>query len=409
MTHTGENVNHGVTAGILYADVRGFSALNRHQLLIYTRRFLPALVADVFDEVRQDLLEVNTWGDSFFILCTSPSLLANIALKLRDYFRHRDWGELGLPVLAIRIAVHIGEVWSYTDEVRQNAGSATALRGWVGSELNFGARLEPLTPPNCVWTTTIFRDVVCGYGSQAPDNMRFDPLGPCVLPKGAGVTDVWHLRRPDDRVCDRPIRPIEVVSLPVGNEDHTSIHDFQIKRLGRCKSGELVRAIMVTGRTALLPNLGVKIVPLSSWALPSALKSGVFAQLVLLDPTSHQADVRSAVESGASTPPEKRLLQTDAQYVVDHLIPTYEYELGMSPNEIKRHLEIRRTKIDLGFSLWLFDDVAVLDPTHLGKEVGRQHLCHFAHMIIPKERPEYALLSAHFDYIWDSEETKSIW
>ena len=72
-------------------------------------------------------------------------------------------------------------------------------------------------------------------------------------------------------------------------------------------------------------------------------------------------------------------------------------------------MQISRTTIGIGFSLWLFNDVAIVTPLHFGKEKGHLHLCLFTRLVVPKGRPEYSLLESHFETLWNARQTKRLW
>jgi hypothetical protein len=72
----------------------------------------------VIDKHRTHLLEVNTWGDGFFILSNRAQGLAELALDLRDFFRKCSWGDYALPELKIRIALHAAEVYLYPNRIK---------------------------------------------------------------------------------------------------------------------------------------------------------------------------------------------------------------------------------------------------------------------------------------------------
>lgn len=86
----------------------------------------------------------------------------------------------------------------------------------------------------------------------------------------------------------------------------------------------------------------------------------------------------------------------------------YRKQARVSPTWIRQHLQIRRTTIGVGFSLWMFNDIAFIEPHHFGKEEAHRNLCHFATMVIPNGTREYNLLNKHFSAMWDAAESKKL-
>jgi class 3 adenylate cyclase len=390
------------TVSILFADVKGFSSLELTPLEIYAKRIVP-LIAAMVDKYRSDLLEVNTWGDGFFILSHQPRPLAELALELRDFFRNTHWSEFILPQLAIRIALHSASVFLYRNLIpRRKPGPV--ITGCIGPQVNLAARIEPITPPNHIWTTGVFKDLLTGLGNHPSTDFKFEDIGSQPLPKGGGEINIYHLMRPlKDEPSPRP--PIPITLLPLSddtNPRYKSISD----RLDKCVRGEEAKFIGITGKSALLPVTLSTTRRFDEHPVPKAIKKGVRIKAIFLEPKSHEARFRSAVEDGEGVPPGNRLLQSDARALADNLHDVYRRELRVPLSHLKTHLQVRRTSIGLGFSLWLFNDMALVEPFHFAKETGKPHLCGFALMFIPKGQREYDLLKGHFEKLWTAKETR---
>jgi hypothetical protein len=181
----------------------------------------------------------------------------------------------------------------------------------------------------------------------------------------------------------------------------------RFQRLAKCISGEEVKVIAVTAKTALLPASRASQ-DYAQFPVPAAIMRRVRFKVLVSDPDSAEAAFRSGVESGFEVPHSKRLLQRDAREVTTTLLDVYRRQLRVSATSIKSRLDIRRTSVGIGFSLWLFKDIAFAEPHHFGREEGDQHLCKFSTLIIPQGNREYDLLTKHFDALWYASETKKL-
>lgn len=181
-------------------------------------------------------------------------------------------------------------------------------------------------------------------------------------------------------------------------------------RLEECGDGEEVRFIAVTGLGAMLsgarPDRGGQ--PLLERAFPKALSRGVRFRGILLNPRSGEAEFRSSVET-PSTRAGDRLLQRDADFVRNHLWLMYR-RAGINEGKI-RNLRLRHTDIGIAFGLWIFDDIAFMEPMHFGKREGDEHMCGFCRLKIAKlafDTPgirdlfEYHTLERHFEELWSN-------
>jgi class 3 adenylate cyclase len=172
------------TLSLLFADTHGFSKLSNYQIGQYVTEVLP-IIAQVLDTYAK--VAVNTWGDGLFAAFDTPSTAATCALELRDKFRDTHWETKGLPdELAVRIALHIGEVYIEADPVRKEL----AL---FGREVNRTARIEPIVAPTQIYATKPFMSLL---GENV--HFKFDPLGERDLAKSWGRQELFGLRRPHE-------------------------------------------------------------------------------------------------------------------------------------------------------------------------------------------------------------------
>ena len=141
------------TISILFLDIVGYSKLNEPQLRDYFERVLPQL-ASIINKEPDKHLELNTWGDGVFIVSKDPYWLAQTALHLRDHFKTTNWLDYHLPTeFACRISLNTGVAFIGHDPLRNRGGV-------VGSQINLGARIEPVTPTGEVFVTDQFARMI---------------------------------------------------------------------------------------------------------------------------------------------------------------------------------------------------------------------------------------------------------
>lgn len=169
---------------ILFADIKGYSKIGpdaNFPLFI-------KLVLDPLAKVAPNDICINTWGDAIYAAFRDPNACALYAVQIRDHFR-QDFKHRGLPVdLGIRIAIHHGMVYQYSDPVRKGVN-------YSGNSVTVAARIEPIVDVGCIWTTEEFQTHLAGTGSQ---DMEFDEVGEVELAKGYGRRRLFNLRRRTD-------------------------------------------------------------------------------------------------------------------------------------------------------------------------------------------------------------------
>lgn len=187
--------------------------------------------------------------------------------------------------------------------------------------------------------------------------------------------------------------------------DEGDRHELLHRRIRQCKSGDLVRFVSITGKSVLLPEeRGGE--SLKAYPFPQAMDLGTTFEGILLDPDSAEAEFRSAIETTGAPKPE-RLLQIDARQIAD--LPKRYERAGIKQDITKQRLHLKYVSVGLPFSLWLFDDVALIEPYHIGKRGGVGNLCEFSQIVIPRKDVNYDLLVNHFDNLWNHAPSRPVW
>lgn len=161
-----------------------------------------------------------------------------------------------------------------------------------------------------------------------------------------------------------------------------------------CNRGSTVKFIMVTGKNFLFPEITQSR---RRHIFGEAIKRGVKFRGIVLDPDSKEAKYRSDFESPYIRPIRKRLLQRHAEDV--------QRKLRNNPVMLEKNLKLRYSEIGLGFSLWLFKNLAIVEPLHFGKTKEKRlltesPLCGFSRIWIERSAPEFELLEDHFEKLW---------
>lgn len=169
-------------AGVLFADVRGYSKLTEPQLRRYFDLVLPKVASSVSDA---DPFYVNTWGDAVVAAFDDTRPAAFCALALRDLFRAFDWSGAEMPPLTLRCALHAGHLYTGFDPV-------SGQESIVGTQVVLAARVEPVIIPGHVWTTDAF---VALLNEHDCPEIAFDSLGERPLAKEWGAKVLYRLRR----------------------------------------------------------------------------------------------------------------------------------------------------------------------------------------------------------------------
>ena len=166
---------------LLFADVKGFSALRESELPSFFETVMGSL-ARVLDEHGETLLHRNTWGDGLYLVFSDPVAAAVCAGELQDQLA--ELSNNGLEVTA-RIGGHAGPVFSGFDHVRKEPT-------FFGTHVNRAARIEPRTPPGEVYLTASLAALVALSGSH---DFRLEYVGEVPTAKDYGEFPMYVLRR----------------------------------------------------------------------------------------------------------------------------------------------------------------------------------------------------------------------
>ncbi|BAY10613.1 TRAFs-binding domain-containing protein [Calothrix sp. NIES-2098] len=183
-----ESSNNGESRevmALLFADVVKYSNLTESQIPQYVEYFLGS-VAELEAQSSYKPLVKNTWGDALYYVFPSVTDAGNFALDLCELIQQIDWLEKGLPEnLNLRISLHAGPVYQYVNPVTKDIS-------YIGTHVNYAARIEPITPPGKVYTSQAFAALACALGVE---DFTCDYVGQIPFAKGYGTFPTYHLRR----------------------------------------------------------------------------------------------------------------------------------------------------------------------------------------------------------------------
>ncbi len=128
----------------------------------------------------------NTWGDGLYLVFDSVKKGANFALQLMAKISEIDWEKVGLPIdTTVRIGLHAGPVYPGMDPVINRTN-------YFGSHVNRAARIEPVTPPGCIYTSEQFAALLV----VEPDHQfKCNFAGVIPLAKGYDKCPLYQLER----------------------------------------------------------------------------------------------------------------------------------------------------------------------------------------------------------------------
>jgi hypothetical protein len=163
--------------------------------------------------------------------------------------------------------------------------------------------------------------------------------------------------------------------------------------IDHCKPRDLVRFIAVTGYAlfAREPRQADRLI------FVEALKRGVRFRGVVMNPGSVQADLRGGVET-PGVPRTARLFDRDAKGMQEWLSGGY---CARITDEQRRNIEVKQSDGLISFGLLMFDEVAFIEPLHLGKLDNLEHLCGFSIIEAPRGSHDYDVVRRHFDLLFD--------
>ncbi len=149
---------------MLFADVKNFSSLKEEQTPLFFSGFL-TLVSDLVNELKRKrkVNFLNTWGDGLYMVFDDVIDCATFALKLLHRVEQTDFKKLKLPEdTTVRVGIHAGPVFELRDPIIHR-------RNYYGSHVNRAARIEPVTPPGCVYTSEQVAALLAVLGSREID------------------------------------------------------------------------------------------------------------------------------------------------------------------------------------------------------------------------------------------------
>jgi len=197
-------------SGILFADVVGSSSGGDDQQIVEVQSYLQEFV----DNLPEDTcLYRNTWGDGVVLACADPNDSLEYALKLRAWFKNKNWRRFGFSQpLEVRIGLHAERV-----HLERKAGK---ISGVAGKHIVLAARIEPIVPPGKIYCTETFyllvKDEVQGF-------TKFRDLGNQQLAKSFATSRLYEvLDQKEDAVPTAPVAgPAFGVTLPKVRKDFT--------------------------------------------------------------------------------------------------------------------------------------------------------------------------------------------
>ncbi len=174
--------------GLLFADVRGFSALSDDEIPLFVERVLGA-IADELSRAPRPPLIANTWGDGLYLVFDSIRETGEFALQLCERMRTADWRAMGFEHdLALRIGLHAGPAYAFQDPV-------TSRPNFIGAHVSRAARIEPITPPGEVYASQAFAALARSEGAQT-FSCAYVGQTPMAKHYGTFPTYVIHPRTP---------------------------------------------------------------------------------------------------------------------------------------------------------------------------------------------------------------------
>ncbi len=141
-------IRHEIKA-LVFAEVLNHAKIGERQMPSFVREFRGA-IARLIAETQFKAQVTESWGKSQLFVFDSLQEAALFALALRDMVGRVRWGEHGLPAdLGVRLVLHAGPVYAFTDPVLQRPTA-------IGLHFGRAARIEPITPPGQVYATQEF-------------------------------------------------------------------------------------------------------------------------------------------------------------------------------------------------------------------------------------------------------------
>jgi len=170
---------------MLFADAVGYSRLSEQQIPLFFEHYIGAIAA-YNETTSHQPVHVETAGDGMYMVFDDTGTAGQYALGLSELINAQDWQSCGLPAdLSVRIGLHCGPVFVGTDPITQQPL-------YSGIHTSRTARIEPITPPGQVYTSSAFAAVATAL---AVSGLRFSYIGHTQLAKHYGVLPLYHMKR----------------------------------------------------------------------------------------------------------------------------------------------------------------------------------------------------------------------
>lgn len=168
---------------LLFADVVHYTQLSEDQIMVFMQHFLKA-VADLSMQPSHPPLMQNTWGDALYCVFARVQEAGLFALNLCDLMQTIDWSQEGLPSdMNLRISLHAGPVI-------RNINPLTGQVNYIGTHVNYAARIEPITPPGKVYASQAFAAIAA---SEGVSEFSCDYVGQMPWAKHYGTFPTYHV------------------------------------------------------------------------------------------------------------------------------------------------------------------------------------------------------------------------
>lgn len=171
--------------GMIFADFAGFSKIDEAKLPDFWETVLTR-VAAVVNRYDADVCSRNTWGDALYVVTTTATAAANLALDLQREMATANFSSFGGGA-GMRISAHLGAVYQATDPV-------TGKTTFFGREVNRTARIEPIASVGEVYVTRAFGAVL---SMESPASFDIAYVGRVLLAKKSGEEPMYRLTRAD--------------------------------------------------------------------------------------------------------------------------------------------------------------------------------------------------------------------
>jgi len=170
--------------GMLFADVKGYSRIPDRLIPEFIRHWF-GMAGRLLQKYSEHVLVKNTWGDALYIVFNDIQAAGQFAMELKHKARQIRGKPEDLPEdIGLRISLHAGPAYKFTDPV-------TAKANYSGAHVSWTARIEPITPPGEVYASEPFAAIAAVEGARG---FRCEYVGMTSLAKGYGTFATYHVR-----------------------------------------------------------------------------------------------------------------------------------------------------------------------------------------------------------------------